>query len=112
MILTALLIGALIGGVVASHWKELASWIKGVVSKLEKMIKQAIVGFKVFVQTVAGIIKEISKHYSQDKQGKWSETIVTREVPESEIPRDILEKANRAPNREVDVSNELQLALA
>ncbi|QTR53891.1 hypothetical protein [Thiothrix unzii] len=111
MILTALLIGALIGGVVASHWKELASWVKSVVIKLEEMIQKAIIGFKVFIQKVGEKIKEISKHYSQDKQGKWSETIVTREVPESEIPADILEKANRI-NQEIDVSHELQLALS
>lgn len=109
MIFIGLLFGVL-ALAVASFWKDIVTWMKKVVERVKEIIAKAVVGFKIFVTRVAEAIKEVAKNYSQDQQGRWQETIVTREIPESEVPADILAKVRRS-NVEVDVTKELELKL-
>jgi len=95
----------------ASFWEEFRNWLKEVVTKVKKIIKRAVIGFKIFVKKMGEAIKEISKNYSQNEEGRWHETVVSREISESEVPADILEKAKRQQGIEVDVTEELELQL-
>lgn len=112
MILTTLLLGAglLVGGtLVASFWNEIVDWLKRAVVKVKQMIDMAVYGTKVFIKKMYEAIKEISKHYSQDKYGQWHETVVTREVPENQVPPEIRAMAER--DRERDITDKLELQL-
>lgn len=109
MIFIGLLFGVL-ALAVASFWKDIVAWMKKVVEKVKEIVAKAVVGFKIFVTRMAEAIREIAKNYSQDQHGRWQETIVTREIPESEVPADILAKVRRNGG-EVDVTKELELQL-
>lgn len=112
MILTSLLIGAALiagGTLIASFWNEIVDWLKRAVVKVKQMIRMAVYGTKVFIRKMAEAIKEISKHYSQDQQGRWHETVVTREVDESQVPPEI--RAMAASGRETDITQKLELQL-
>ncbi len=61
------------------------------------------------MQKVKEGAKEISRHYSKVDQ-HWEETTVTRVVSESEVPREILERADAY--RELDITDELEMQLA
>lgn len=108
MILTALILGV-VGALLVSFWDEIVNWLKKVVHKVADLIKRTVVGVKIFLKKMSEAIKEIAKNYSQDENGRWHETIVTREIPESEVPADILAKVRKS--KEIDVSNELELQL-
>jgi hypothetical protein len=109
MIFIGLLFGAL-ALVAASFWKELVEWMRRVVEKVREVTAKAVAGVKIFVRKVSEAIKEIAKNYSQDEQGRWHETIVTRQISESVVPKDILEMVKRTRD-EVDVTKELELQL-
>lgn len=110
MILTALLFAA--GAfTLMSFWEDLRDWLKEVVTKVKQVVKRAVVGFKIFVKKMGEAIKEISKNYSQNEEGRWQETVVTREISESEVPADVLAKAKKHRGNEVDVTEELELQL-
>lgn len=111
MILTTLLFGAAVVagvGLVALFWNELIDFLKKAVSKVKKMVAGIVYGFKVFVRKIREGVKEISKHYSK-VDNHWEETTVTREIPESEVPPEILKRANA--NTEIDITDELEMEL-
>jgi hypothetical protein len=110
MILTALVLGAIFGGAVLVFWKEIGAWLKRVVSKVQEMINMAVVGVKTFAQRIGNRLKEIAKNYSRKEDGKWQETIVTKEVEMNDVPADILAKVNKSTDA-VDISQELELEL-
>jgi len=111
MIMLALLIGgAIIGaGVIATYWNNIKDWIARAAKRVSEIITGVVYGVKLFAKKLGEFYQEISKHYSQDKQGNWEETIVTRKIPESEIPQDILDMAN---NSETDITHKMELELA
>jgi len=111
MIFIGLLFGAALALVAASFWKELVDWIKRVVEKVREVVAKVVAGVKIFVRKVGEAIKEIAKNYSQDEQGRWHETIVTREVNESDVPQEIRDKMKRSRGSDVDVTKELELQL-
>lgn len=110
LIAAAAVVGVGVGVVVATFWEDIVKWIKQTVKKVQEKIKQIIVGFKVFLQQAEKYIREISKHYSKNEQGRWQETIVTCEISEDKVPADILAKLNKT-SEEVDISSEMQLQL-
>lgn len=112
MILVTLLFGAVLIAGAATYWSKIVDWLKRAIQKVKEIVNMVVYGVKVFVRKINEAIKEISKHYSQDEYGKWHETVVTREVDESEVPSDIRERANRARNEEIDITDELELKLA
>lgn len=111
MILTSLLtVGAVILGVglLATFWNDMVSWLKRAVQKVKEVIGVVSYGFTVFVRKLREGLKEISKHYSK-KQNKWQETIVTKEIDESEVPDEI--KAKASMSRDVEITDELEMKL-
>lgn len=111
MILTTLLTVAVIAtgiGLLATFWNDMVSWLKRAVAKVKEIVGIASYGFTVFVRKIREGLKEISKHYSK-KQNKWQETIVTKEIDESEVPDEIRAKASMSYDTEITdmLQNEL-----
>lgn len=101
-----------VGGVLlAAFWKDITAWIKRASEKVSEVIRQVVFGVKIFVKKIGEAIKEISKHYSKNENGKWVETIVSREVEASEVPKEIRELAGEKQG-EVDISDKLEKALS
>ena len=84
---------AAIGAVaLAVYWKEIVEWLKRVYEKLPDCINH---------------IKNIMNYYSyNEKTQKWTETTVSKEVNENDVPKHIREKM--AQTAKVDISDELQ----
>lgn len=111
MILTTLLFGAAVIagiGIVAAFWNDLVNFLKKAVNKVRQIIQGIVYGFKVFVKKLREGVKEISRHYSKVDQ-HWEETTITKTIPESEVPPEILERAG--VNTELDITEELELEL-
>ncbi len=111
MILTTLLWGAAIVagvGIVAAFWNDLVSFLKKAIQKVQQIIAGIVYGCKVFVKKVREGVKEISRHYSKVDQ-HWEETTITKVISESEVPPEILERANTSV--ELDITDELELQL-
>lgn len=112
MILATLLFGtAVIAGVgiIAAFWNDLVRFLKKAVEKVRQLVAGIVYGCKVFVKKLGEGVREISRHYSKVDQ-HWEETTITRMVAESEVPPEILARANA--NRELDITDELELELA
>lgn len=112
MLLTALITGAaLIAGVgiLATYWNNIIDWLKRAITKVAEVVSATVYGSKVLIRKISEGIKEISKHYSKDSLGRWQETIVTKTIPENEVPKEIREKAESC--YEYDLTDELELQL-
>ena len=108
MILIPLLLGAAVVGLVAAFWKELVSFLRKAVQKVQQIVAGIVYGCKVFMKKIQEGIKEISRHYSKVDQ-HWEETTITRVVSESEVPDEILKRAKA--NEELDITDELEMQL-
>ena len=108
MILIPLLLGAALIGVVAAFWKDLVSFLKKAVEKVQQIVAGTVYGFKELKKKIHEGVKEISRHYSRVDQ-HWEETTITRIVSESEVPPEILERARA--NEELDITDELEMQL-
>lgn len=104
---------ALAGIVVLTFWDEIKKYLGMAIKKVKKLIPAAIVGFTTFLQTldVNQSFKAAYKFYSKDKDNKWHETVVTKEISESEVPEAIRLRAENANGRAIDISEELALEL-
>lgn len=111
MIMFALLVGAVIAGtgILAKYWNNIKSWLQRAANKVAEVIRGVVYGVKVFAQKINEAFKEISRHYSKNKQGQWQETVVTREIDQSQVPPEILAMAQ---SQETDITEELQLQLS
>lgn len=112
MLLTGIILAAtaIAGvGLLATYWNNLIGWLKRALRKVAEIVRNVVYGSKVFIRKIQEGIKEISKHYSKDNLGKWQETIVTKTISESEVPKEIREKAESC--YEYDITNELELQL-
>lgn len=111
MILTTLLCGAAIiagVGIIAAFWNDLVNFLKKAIHKVQQIVEGIVYGCRVFLKKLREGVKEISRHYSKVDQ-HWEETTITKVIPESEVPPEILERANA--NRELDITDELELQL-
>ena len=105
-----ILLGMAAAGAIALavFWKEIVAWVKRVIERLPESVKRNLQGATAFVEKVVGVIKNIMNYYSYDGQTKkWTETVVSREVDPSQIPKNIREKMEQG-SRKVDISDELQ----
>ncbi len=109
MIGTLLLIGAA-GLLLASFWEDIVNWLKKAVEKIKSIVSGVVYGCKVFIQKIKEGAKEISKHYSKEGT-QWTETIVQKTIPLSDVPEEIRNKVNRTSG-EVDITQELENQLA
>lgn len=104
-----ILLGAAAVGAVALalYWREIVAWLKRVYEKLPASVKQNLQGATAFVQKLGGVVKNIMNYYSyNEKTEKWTETVVSKEVNESDIPKHIREKI--AKTAKVDITDEMQ----
>lgn len=97
-------------GAAAKYWSSIRDWILRAAKKVQEMISGIVFGVKVFIKKMTEAYQEISRHYSQDKEGNWEETTVTRKIDPSDVPKDILKLASN--NTEKEITEELQLHLA
>ena len=100
---------AIIGiGLIATFWNDILDFLKKAARKVKEVVKGFLYGSKVFLKKMREGVKEITKHYSKVND-RWEETIVSRTVPASEIPEEILQKARM--NEEYDITDELEMQL-
>ena len=116
MIAIALIIGlsALALAGIGLYWKKIAEWIKKAASKVEEVLHVAVEGVRTFVQKTADGLKNISKHYNQNKvTHEWEEHVFNKLVSENDIPEEILMKLNGCSmNEEISTTKEFAQALA
>ena len=109
MILASMILGGLVLGALAYFWKDMVDFLKKAIKKTMQICRGIFYGAKVFIKKMGEAYKEIAKNYSKTSMGKWEETIITRTVPESEVPKEIREKAM---SKEIDITNELEMQLS
>lgn len=111
IIAVPLILGALIvgGTLIARYWRQMVEFLKKVLNKLKQVIKGTIMGSAVFLKKLGDKFQNRTKHYSQNEQGKWKETIVCYEQNADEIPEKYREYAGF--DQEFDLTSELQLQL-
>lgn len=109
MIPLLLLAGAVVigSGLLPKFWNKFIDWINRAAEKIKKFIKGVVQGVKIFVKKMREAYQEISRYYSQNGT-IWEENIVTRTVPECEVPKEI---RDRADYTEREFTNDLQLQL-
>lgn len=113
MILTSIIFGAVLAasivGVVATFWNDIIDFLKKGIDKVRQIVDGIVYGSKVFVKKIYEGIQEISRHYSM-VDDRWQETTVTKTVPPSEVPADILRRAEMQ-KKEMDITDELELSI-
>ena len=112
IIAVPLILGAsvIVGATLAAkYWRKIVDFLKKVLTKLKQIIKGTIMGSAVFLKRIGDKFQNRTKHYSQNEQGKWKETIVCYEQDADEIPEKYREYAGF--DQEVDLTEELQLQL-
>ena len=113
--------GALIAGAIALtlFWKEIKSFIQASWAKIQQIIVPSLIaGFKPYVTTNSltaslgyGVLVGVQKFYSKTERNQWKETVITREIPPDELPKDIRMKLERSGGKEVDITNEVSREL-
>jgi hypothetical protein len=109
-----LLFGALIGGAVLVYWDELVTFARKVFEKLPPLVKDAILGVASYIARVAtefgSKLQDKVSYFSKDKHtNEWTETIATKTVSESEVPKEILAKLRH--HQQVETTDELKNVL-
>lgn len=98
---------AVVVSTVAHYWERVTTWLKKAIEKVKTIVKGIVYGCKVLAKKISEGFKEISRHYSK-KGTQWEETTVTRTIPESEVPPEILAKVGY---QETDMTSEYEQAL-
>ena len=70
MILTALIVGCAIAGLLAAFWKDLVGFLQAAIDKVKQIVNGILYGSKVFIKKLGEAVKEISRHYSK-VDGHW-----------------------------------------
>lgn len=111
MIVPALIFASVCIGL-ALFWEEIRDFLKKTIDLVKKTVSGILYGTKVFVKKIGQAVKEIYDHYSKSGE-KWIKTTYTREVPASEVPNDILEKAGQAARRNevADITDRVEMEL-
>jgi len=107
--LLAIAASVIIGStLIARYWNSIKDWIIRAAEKVKEFVKGIVFGVRVFAKKLGEAYKEISRHYSKNKQGSWEETTVTRKIDSSDVPSDILKMAS---SEERDITDKLELQL-
>lgn len=109
MILVAALWTSVLVNFISVFWKNIVDFLKKVIKMLKPTVKGILYGCKVLVRKLREGVEEISRNYSKIGE-HWEETTVTRTVPESEVPPDILKRAKSG--KELDITDELEMQLS
>lgn len=110
------LIGAGIAAIAAvaivAYWDEILDWLGDWIPKIRAAF-EALIGVMNIpygIQILAGLkflekmVKIMQRTY-YNENGKWYQETITRELPENEVPADILAKAKKSD--EADISQEM-----
>lgn len=111
LLAASIIMGFYVVSTVLGSLDEIISWLKRGIEAVKKAIKMIVLGTKIFIRKIGEAFKEIAKNYSQDANGKWHETIVTREISEEEVPIEFRQRA-QGKSMETDVTDVLQLHVA
>jgi hypothetical protein len=112
MLLTALLLGATavaVGSAIAYYWEDIVTWLKRGIQKVSQMVGRAVHGFQFYLEKRKGQLHEKSINYLKE-DNRWHEYTVTREISESEVPAEILQKVRN--NNSVDLTQQLAMELS
>lgn len=113
MILTSIIFSAVLAagivGIAATFWNDIISFLKKGIEKVRQVVKGVVYGCRVFIKKISEGVSEISRHYSKVDE-HWQETTITRTVPESEVPPEILKRAEMQ-KKEVDITDEMELSV-
>lgn len=91
--------------------RKAQSFLQVVVNKLKNIVKGVLVGAQHLLRRTADGLQQISRNFSVDQNlGKWHATTVTEKIDESEVPPEMLAKANS--KGEVNTTPVLENALA
>ena len=107
---------ALFSGIIdrlSIFWKNIVNRIKKAVDKIKEVLRREPVGVKTFIEKTHDGFKDIAKCYIvNEKTREYEEIVYKKDVNERDVPKHILEKANRQKlNVEVSTTEELQLEL-
>lgn len=112
MIIEGLIITFLAGAAalaVAAFWKEISHFLKRAMDYAKGVVRAAVAGTKVFMQSLGREIKEISKVYQRDSNNRWHITNATTKVDANEVPKELRQKV--PAYREVDVTDDIKKEL-
>lgn len=110
------LIGAGIAAIAAvaivAYWDDIIDWLGDWIPKIRAAFESlvGVVDIPYGIQILAGLkflekmVKIMQRTY-YNEDGKWYQETVTRELPDNQVPADILAKAKRAD--EADISQEM-----
>lgn len=112
--LEILLFGVFVGGAIAIFWDELVTFTRNVFDKLPSTIKDAILGIASYIARVATELgtklQNKVSYFSRNAQtNEWTETIATKTVSESDVPKEILAKLRHS--QQVETTDELKNVL-
>ncbi len=112
MILTSIIVGAILtaglAGIVAAFWNDILDFLRGAINHIKNILKKVVLGSRILIRKLQEGLKEISKSYAKEN-GHWEEITSIRTISESEVPKDILEKASLY--EDVDITDELEMNL-
>lgn len=114
MIPILLLSGLLFAGAVAvTFWDQIKKYLGLALEKVKKVIRATIIGVAAYVQTGdwRDGIKAAYKFYSKNQDGKWQESVVTKEISVDELPPHIRKKLEQT-EKPVDITDSLELELS
>lgn len=111
-----LLLGGLIlglGALTITFWDQIKKYLSLALEQVKKIIRATIVGVAAYVQTRDWRqgIKAAYKFYSKNENGKWQESVVTKEISVEELPPSVRAKLEKT-EKPIDISNELELELS
>ncbi|MBR1438144.1 MAG: hypothetical protein IJ587_06355 [Synergistaceae bacterium] len=111
------MIGWIIGGLiaaiaVAALWDTFAPFVKDTVERAKEIFRSAFRYFRCFVKRVGSRIVGIVRSFVTQTTGTTGFMEETREIPESEIPEDILARVKNSNGQLVDVTDNEELKLA
>lgn len=102
-------------GIAVAFWNELTDWIGSFLDSLKNLgHKDAAIENTIVILTIVhGIMKATAKVFTaNEKTGKYEQHTSTKEISESEIPAEIMERLKKAkPNKENEVSIDITAEL-
>ena len=97
---------------ISRFFSNFRNWILKTGEKVKQMIQGKLLGVRIYIKKFAeGIIRKMTSHFSKNGD-VLEETVVTKKIPESEVPPEFVELANYNESTDLtdDFKKELVLA--
>ncbi len=92
-------------------YDSIIRWLGKIGEVAKKVVQGVLIGCKSFIDvTIDSIGKEISKNYSKVGD-RWQITEVSRNVPASEIPDEIYERASETDDDMLELTEDIERQL-